>query len=68
MESNPLANKGKERTMSMDNDTRLMMMNMRTDARRPVSTSTRKSGRRPSHALSIVGLATFALTLFTRGA
>jgi len=54
--------------MSMDNDTRLMMMNMRTDARRPVSTSTRKSGRRPSHALSIVGLATFALTLFTRGA
>lgn len=53
--------------MSMDNDTRLAMMNMRNNAQHPVRTRTRRA-RRHFTTPGIAGLAAMALTLFTRGA
>ncbi|BCS89048.1 hypothetical protein [Pseudodesulfovibrio sediminis] len=54
--------------MSMDNDTRLMMMNMRNGAQTSASARARKTARRPVRVMSTAAMASFALTLFTRGA
>ena len=53
--------------MSMDNDTRLAMMNMRNDARTAHAAPARRNFRRYRRIASATVTA-FALTLFTRGA
>ena len=64
MEERPLVGKRKENTMSMDNDTRLMMMRLR-DRNTPAQPVRRTRIRRaPLHGAAAV--AAFALTLFTR--
>ena len=56
--------------MSMDNDTRLAMMNMRNDAHRQAPARSRRNNRRvrPASETTASAMAAFALTLFTRGA
>lgn len=54
--------------MSMENDTRLAMLNMRNDAEAGhVRISRRRSARR-YRRIAGTALTTFVLTLFTRGA
>ena len=57
--------------MSMESDSRLMMMAMREKANRPehlrTRTSTRKLNLRRYSATAAASMAAFALTLFTRG-
>jgi len=53
--------------MSMDNDTRLAMMNMRNNAQQPVRPRTGRARRRFA-VPGAAGLFAMALTLFARGA
>lgn len=55
--------------MSMDNDTRLMMMHLRERAQQPAPARRPVPVRRPSlSATTVAAAASFALTLFTRSA
>ena len=54
--------------MSMESDSRLMMMAMREKANRPYRTRTRRTTLRRYSATAAANMAAFALTLFTRGA
>jgi len=53
--------------MSMDNDTRLAMLNMRNDARTAQAVPARRRFRR-YRRIAGAAMTAFALTLFTRGA
>jgi hypothetical protein len=66
MEEGPLAVKERRGPMSMDNDTRLMMMRLRENntPAQPV----RRTRIRRKNLHRAAGLAAFALTLFTRAA
>jgi len=61
MEKRPLVGKRKENTMSMENDTRLMMMHLRDRNRQSAPVRRNHSIRRQGAAV-----VHFALTLFTR--
>ncbi|BDQ34288.1 hypothetical protein [Pseudodesulfovibrio portus] len=54
--------------MSMDNDTRLAMMNMRNDARTAQAVPARRRNFRRYRRIAGATVTAFALTLFTRGA
>ena len=54
--------------MSMDNDTRLAMLNMRNDARTAQAAPTRRRSFRRYRRIAAATMTAFALTLFTRSA
>jgi len=54
--------------MSMECDTRLLMMAMRERTNRPQATRTPKINFRRYSATAVASMASFALTLFTRSA
>lgn len=53
--------------MSMENDTRLAMMNMRNDAQHTQNAPARRRNARRYRRIAGATLTTLALTLFTRG-
>jgi len=63
-----LTAKERRKIMSMDSDSRLIMMALRDKGHRLERTSTRKSNGRRYNAAAASSLAAFALTLFIRTA